>query len=291
MANYITPDLTATEIAPYGILSPSSVVSVIDHGAWEAMLEYTDYGCGIGLEFDGICTPGVSETVKVTVEGDADPVRRYYPFSISTTFECSSLGMTPEEISKLAEENLESITQKAIEMDFSDGVFSKNVEGDHNSYLTDGTAVDVTPNPGTAISPKAGLAVLEDKLGDMGAGVAGTIHATRSAASRFHKRFEKDDEFQGAMRTRNGNYVVSGVGYSGKGPNGEETKPGEVWMYATGRTYVALSPIEITPVTGQRTVHQAIDIKNNRIKYIASRTAAVVHSGCVKYAVLVDITK
>lgn len=296
MANNITPELQA-EAAPYGILSPASVVIQAGDGAWEQKLEYTDYSCNTNTSIEGICIPGITEPVTaVAGSGDAGYMFEYRPFSIETEFFCSTFSMSPDEVQERAENALLACRQKAIEVEFSSGLLSKQItEVDEtivNPHLTDGLANDVTPTPGTAVDPRTGLALLEQSIADCGCGTRGTIHGQPLATSFLSKylKHNKENSEDSYLETRLGNYVISGSGYSGQSPTGEDATGTQAYLYATGRTAVILGDVNVYPSDTNRK-YEAIDISNNTVRYAVSQTAAVVSSGCCKSAVLVDITK
>lgn len=294
MANNITPELQA-EASPYGILSPASVVIQAGDGAWETKLEYTDYTCNSRTSIEGICIPGITEPITaVDGSGDGGYMHEYRPFSIETEFTCSTIGMTPEEVQERAENALLACRQKAIEVEFSSGLLSKKItEADEtivNSHLTDGLANDLTS--GTAVSPRTGLAMLEQSIADCGCGTRGTIHGQPLATSFLSKYLKnnKTNTENDYLETRLGNYVISGSGYTGESPTGGDTSGTETYLYATGRVLVVLGDVNVYPSDTNRR-YEAIDISNNTVRYAVSQTAAVVSSGCCKSAVLVDITK
>lgn len=291
MANNITPELTA-ESAPYGILSPASVVVETSGGAWESKLEYTDYTCNTETTLEGICIPGLTESVTaVGGSGDGGFLHEYYPFSIETSFTCTPMGMTLEEIKQRAEDALIACRQKAIEAEFSSGLLGKKMsEADNtilNPYLSDGTASDVTPTGG-AVSPRVGIAILEQAIANCGCGTRGTIHGQPMALSNLRLNIPKDST--DPITTKLGNYVISGSGYTGQSPTGDDTSGTETYMYATGRVLVILGDINVYP-NDSRKLYEAVDTSNNTVRYTVSQTAAVLTGGCCKSAVLVDITK
>lgn len=296
MANNITPELQA-EASPYGILSPASVVIQAGDGAWETKLEYTDYTCNSRTSIEGICIPGITEPITaVDGSGDGGYMHEYRPFSIETEFTCSTIGMTPEEVQERAENALLACRQKAIEVEFSSGLLSKQItEADStilNPHLTDGLANDVTPTAGTAVDPRTGLALLEQAIADCGCGTRGTVHGQPLAMSFLSKylKHNKETNEDSYLETRLGNYAISGSGYSGQTPTGGDTSGTQTYLYATGRTVVVLGDVNVYPSDTNRR-YEAIDISNNTVRYAVSQTAAVVSSGCCKSAVLVDITK
>jgi hypothetical protein len=96
---------------------------------------------------------------------------------------------------------------------------------------------DITP--AAAVSPKVGLALLEQHAGVNYAG-APTLHTTRAIGALL---FDSADlEFRGdTIFSPQGSKVASGAGYgvANQSPAGVAAPAGESWMYATGEVTVA----------------------------------------------------
>jgi hypothetical protein len=122
---------------------------------------------------------------------------------------------------------------------------------------------------------------LEEALGNASVGAAGVIHTPRVVGSALN--LDKDG---GKLVTPLGNSVVSGVGYSKKGPDGTNAGAGKAWMYATGPVSVRLGPTIVVPGN----LNQAINTSINEIQYFVDGSAAVTWSTTDAYAVLVDLT-
>lgn len=287
--NGLVEDLSVEEPADYGVLSPAATVIYDNSSDWSRGVDFETINCATNVRLSAICSTASGVDV-VTADGGA-LYRRYMPFSIETDFSCSTFGFQHRDYEGVARGFMEAAQQKAVEHELWTGELSKQQAavwnttqhaGDTfpNRWLASSDAVDVTPTPGTAVKAKYALALLEDALGDCGAGIKGTIHATRGVASVLGLK-----DKNGALRTTLGNLVIAGAGYTGSGPNGTNPSGTQVWMYATGPVSVRLGPIVATP--DRR--NQSVNLANNTVQVYAARPGAVSWDSCCHFAVLVDL--
>jgi len=223
------------------------------------------------------------ETVTV-IDNSAskEHFKTYYPFDVKASVKVSTMGTNPAEIEASAKNALDIVMQKSIEIEFWNGDVAKLLDSDNdNRYLASAQSVDVTPTPGTAVKIRYGLGLLEEALGNASLGSKGVIHVPRVVGSAL--RLDKDGN---KLVSPLGNSVVSGVGYSKKGPTGAVAGAGKAWMYATGPVSVRIGPTVVIP--GK--LNQAINTLINDIEYFVDGSAAVTWSTTDSYAVLVDLT-
>lgn len=279
----IVTDNTKPQPALYGLLSSAVTVIRDDSAHWQDKFEYETLTGAALVKLQSICS--ASQAVTAVEAVDADRYRTTYPFAVQTAFSCSTLSRTPAEIEDLAREYLDAAIQKAIEVEFHDGVLAKEALSDDtqfpNRWLAHEDAVDVTPTPGTGIKAKYAIALLEQALADCGPGIQGTIHVTRAVASTLNYKPKGD-----RLETNLGTPVVAGTGYSGAGPDGDVESGTLVWIYATGPVTVRLGPTEIVPDDEA----QAVDREINTTTYQAERVAAVTWDSNCHFAVLVDLS-
>lgn len=272
------------EVAPFGILSPATTTYDHSDSFWTSGYTYEAMDAGLVVVNGSIM--GVSPSNSVTIIDNSaakEHFKTYYPFDIKASIKVSTMGTTPDEIEASAKRALDIVTQKAVEREFWNGDVAKLLTSDHdNRYLASAQSVDVTPTPGTAVKVRYGLALLEQAIAESPVGAQGVIHATRDVATAL--RLDADNG--STLTTELGTPVVSGVGYSKKGPSGAVAPAGKAWMYATGPVSVRLGPVFVTP--GK--LNQAVDIRINNIEYFVDRPAAVTWSTTDSYAVLVDLT-
>jgi hypothetical protein len=210
------------------------------------------------------------------------------PFFIEVDDTRSTLGFLGTDRIKRISDQLEGITQKAIEAELWDGAVRKG-ENHSNVALSDSSATIL--NSGTALSVERALALLEFKIGEVSqAGEQGVIHMTRDVASLLRNRLEIDEDSE-IVRTRQGTTVVVGSGYSGTGPDeatGATATDANKWIYATGtvRTYVG----DVDVVNDN--LAQAYDVSGNQndMRLKAIRPAAVYFDTSIHLAIRVDLT-
>lgn len=116
-------------------------------------------------------------------------------------------------------------------------------------FIVNGTAwaaaTDVTPTPGTAVSPTRALALLEGHAASRYAGVP-TIHASAGLVSML-SHLGAIVENGGRFYSKIGSKIISGGGYDNpsNGPTGAAPTAPNQWMYASGGVAVARSEIQV----------------------------------------------
>jgi len=271
------------EVASYGILSPATTVYDHNDDFWTSGITYENQDAGLVVTNGSIFGAAPVETVTV-IDNSAskEHFKTYYPFDVKASVKVSTMGTNPAEIEASAKNALDIVMQKSIEIEFWNGDVAKLLDSDNdNRYLASAQSVDVTPTPGTAVKIRYGLGLLEEALGNASLGSKGVIHVPRVVGSAL--RLDKDGN---KLVTHLGNSVVSGVGYSKKGPTGAVAGAGKAWLYATGPVSVRIGPTVVTP--GK--LNQAINTLINDIEYFVDGSAAVTWSTTDSYAVLVDLT-
>ena len=271
------------EVAPFGILSPATTTYDHTDSFWTSGVTYENFDAGLVVANGSIFGASPIETVQV-IDNSAskEHFKTYYPFDVKASVKVSTFGTNPAEIEASAKTALDIVMQKAIEIEFWNGDIAKLLDSDNdNRYLASAQSVDVTPTAGTAVKVRYGLALLEEALGNASLGSKGVIHAPRIVGSALN--LDKDGN---KLVSPLGNNVVSGVGYSKKGPNGTDAGAGKAWMYATGPVSVRIGPTIVTP----EKLNQAINTQINDIQYFVDGSAAVTWSTTDSYAVLVDLT-
>lgn len=142
-------------------------------------------------------------------------------------------------------------------------------------------ATDVTPTPGTAVSVRHGVALLEGVAAANYGGVP-VLHMARSTATIGLAEDVLEHDLNYTITTGQGALVANGGGYEGNlGPTGVAAPAGQAWIYVTGAVTVWRSPVYTTRVFG-------IDQGLNLQQALAERLVAV-SAECIKYAVLVEL--
>lgn len=188
---------------------------------------------------------------------------------------CSSLGMgDPFSFAQRVEKVMDAILSAAVEEAIAGGI-----EESANPFIGDGT-VDVLS--AAAVSPKTGLAYLENAIGRtcrQGMVLATPASVVAMGDSPFPSVPEKP------IITRNGTPVVSADGIIGLDtPSLPATDPDgtEDWMLASGPIHVYLGPIEV------RDIEETLDRGINEVTVIAERYVLAFWDTALQAAVKVD---
>jgi hypothetical protein len=224
-----------------------------------------------------------------------DATVNYYdeikPFFIEVDETRSTLGFLGIDRMERIKNQLEAVTQKAMEVELWDGTIRKG-ENHDNKALSDASATVL--NSGTALSPRRALALLEFEAGQVShAGEQGVIHMTRDVYSLLTSVGDvfMYDEDEKRVKTLNGTPVVVGSGYSGTGPDEAANNTASVtnkWMYATGSVKTYLGDVDVV----NDSLAQGYDVSGNAndIRIKAVRPAATYFSTTIHLAVRVDLT-
>lgn len=213
---------------------------------------------------------------KVPVEG-IDVVDGA-PFTLYHLFRCSPVGITPDEFQERARAALRLGEQRALE----------RVTGSRLP-MADG-AVDLTPTPGTAVSPAVGLAILEAFAAANYGGVP-VIHTPRDVGSLLGSRGSvlragtRLESVQGAIIASGGGYdrLVGPPTVVGDPDTVVPAGDGEAWVYVTGTVVVRRgATIEVGPVMSRTPATNVASALTER--------PAIVTWECITAAVLVDTT-
>lgn len=279
------------EPAPGGLLSAAGV-SVTRHSKDDESWANGAYGwdsaaCPSELILSDVCT----NTAKGLIGQSSIANSGSWPFGIVANYECYTPGYNVEERRKIALEQAEAGTQKAVEHELWSGQIAQASNRLTVPFLMDGNAVDVSG--AAAVSPNVAIAKLEQALADCGLGVQGVIHLTRQAAavavSQNAIYREGDQLFTGL-----GTPVVAGVGYDpsltpkapAKGPVPAPPtlgpRPDNQWGFATGPVTVHLGRAEH--------IGEYLDHVNNVLSVMAGRPAAVFWDSCCTASVQIDTT-
>lgn len=290
-SNTLVVDTANPEPSDYGILSPATTLIKDNDDRWIGGFTYPTIDAGASVILAPISgeSSDLSGTEVISPDGTPLSYRFYYPFDIKASMFASTMGSTPEEIYDNAESVLDTVTQKAIEMEFWRGTIARTLTAtgasDGNRYMGSAAGtdfIDVTPaGSPDGIKPRYAQALLEQALGDATIGSKGVLHAPRSVASAL-----KVKGSNGVLQTNLGTPVIAGAGYSLTTPDGQPAAAGKAWMFATGPLTVRIGNISVIP--GE--VSQAVDTRVNTIKYFIDRPAAITWSTSKLFAVQVDLS-
>lgn len=229
---YVGPGTTIK--LPFGIESISEVID--GDGRWETGLEWQPDICGpasvyrtcFGFDPDesGESLPPLEPKDFV----DGVPTSYTKAFAVYSGVECTPVGNFWEIAEARGRNFLLNGRERALE---SQLVLGTAYSG---PSLSDSTTEDITPTVGTAVDVVLGMALLEQWIGENGAGQGAILGARRDVllAASGHAIM---DIRPGDTRlyTRLATPVAALSGFDGSvGPNGEEAGEGEAWLYATG---------------------------------------------------------
>lgn len=265
----VLDDTVVVERYPYGILSPAvyNRKELPSHFA-DRLVYATSEKMEVNLFADPENAAGIRTIVAV---GDGPLARKYTPFLIEARLSSSTIGVTPEEVERLAEMYLDAATQKAIEQEFWSGAIATAAGFTDNRYLTGPTATTLVGGH----SPKVDLGILEQNLANCGVGDVGVIHIPHAVAAILDLDISDD----GYPITPAGNKVVIGSGYAA-------ATPLTPTMVATGPISVSTGPI----TAHTQKLQEAVSISDNTIEYIFTREAAVTWSNGCHFAITTDLT-
>jgi hypothetical protein len=262
-----------TSGGPWGLLATVSAPT----------LTYTDTGAD---------TPGSAPPAADTtgVYGYTMPaVVEWQSYSISAYDQCSVQFAGGRDFVGRATRLLENGTPKAVEREFWDGRDAQ-LRSLPNRWLTKAGSTVVNPTPGTSVSFKRGLNLLEQGLADVGFGAPGIIHCRPETLDDTAQLFRRTGKL---ILTSRDTVIVPGVGYSGLGPQGNSNEipaAGKTWMYATGLVDFRATAPDVPAWTGDDAIPaDVINRDTNTVTVWARRSALASWDGQVHLAVYVDL--
>ena len=232
-----------------------------------------------------------TDTTSSTIASDSTPTRhtQIKPFFIEVEEYISTFGYTALDRFERISQQIEGVTQKAVEQELWDGAIR---EGESHDNIALSAASATILNSGTAISAAKALALLDFKIGSTSpCGEQGIIHMTRDIAgllSASYMLFHRED---GRIETISGTPVIIGSGYSGTGPTGATgatATDANKWMYGTGTVEVYVGKVDVVNDNNG----QAYDVSGNQndMRLKAIRPAAVYFDTSIHLAIRVDLT-
>lgn len=178
------------------------------------------------------------------------------PYAIQVEDECTTLG-NPD-LEARARALLGLVEGAAIAREFWTGDLAAAAALEATGEVQDSweatphlVSADTIVLTTSAVTPLAGLALVEDALGQQLAGSPGLIHMTRGTltflAVPAGLRREGD-----LILTMTDQRVVADAGYPGTGPTGAAPAAGNAWLYGTARPTIVRSDITVPGQVGER---------------------------------------
>lgn len=240
------------EPSPYGLLGGCIDVVTVDDVHQLNGTEVLPSACGPADQwFQCDATPGSPTPDNPTSKTFNRPTNcSFEPVTAYTGVTCSTFGITFEQASALALEQLRLGEQAALERFFMEQWLCAN-------------ATDLTPAAG-ALSVAQGFGVLEGWLATNYGGT-GVIHVPAPAAALIsHHRLANWPD-GGSPQTLMGNCVVLGAGYSANvgpadpGPGCAVAPSGEAWLYITPPMRVRRDARRLVSIDSQGVNHSTND--------------------------------
>ena len=190
---------------------------------------------------------------------------------------CKAIGMDMAEQKAAVAKAFATGESAAVEAALMEIRFAESTGADPQFPGTWAAPADITPSGG-AVTPKVGIALLEEYAGNLYTG-APTLHVPISIASLILG--VDGAAFEGnILRTKFGSKMAAGAGYSANlGPTGVAGDPGERWLYATGEVvYSRSADLSV----------QSMDYSTNEVFAMAER-AYLVAVDCFTAAIRVTV--
>lgn len=254
---------------PHSLLSLEGVVVERDATRVLNGVNVWAYPTGCSSLWDP-CSDG---TYRTKASSSEQPSSRFDSFVVYKPVTCSAIGLSdPDELARRAEAVLDATLSAAVELALAAGVDQSS-----NPFFGDANVDNLTG--ATQVTPKVGLAMLEEAIGETCR--MGMIHLTPAvvvSSSMFPVGMPLS-----SLATANGTPVVSGMGYQNiDTPYLETPATTEDWAFATGPPRVYLGPVVLT------SVKETLERDTNVLTFRAERYVLALWDGVLQAAALID---
>lgn len=210
------------------------------------------------------------------------------PAIIETGDATSTFGWEAHNYRERAARALLAVESYQAAFEFWTGTVAR-ASGWSNQYLQAGldTAAGAVHDltGGTAVTPGAALALLEQGIATHHNGQPAAIHCTRQLGAALSELGNTFRSVDGLIYTYLGTVIIPDAGYPGSGAAGEAVD-GSQWAFATGLPTVRRSPIQIIPDT----FAEALDRSKNALEFRALRSIAVTIPPCPVLTAKITLT-
>jgi hypothetical protein len=258
---------------------PHSLIRAADttHDAdpdWEKGLTYLPEAPG-GYQAAAFCSVEQADHrrgLPTVVDAEAVELRFYDP--CETTF-----GYREAEVTDRLRRLSEATESYGIARELWTGELAK-AAGLPNPYLAKAPTVI---NGGTPVSPKRGLGLLEEAIGDALMGQQAFLHCARAARPYLWELVQQGN----LLFTKIGNSIVCDAGYNGSAPDGEaeDATDNVAWIYATGPVVVRRTPLTFYAAADA----EVIDTATNQRVRTASKLFSATFDPAALFAVPVTL--
>lgn len=249
---------------PYGLFSVSDIIDAPD-GHWQQGVEWEAERCGAASVYAcPTCVQNNGGTAPAKTYAGGRPIRQAFPFTVYGSFACSPIGNW-DRAEEFARRLLLNGEERAVENEIALGT-------NHTAglRLVDATAVDITPTPGTPVTPQQGLALLEQYGALNGNGRFVVLGARRDVAL-INATGQLLILGDGRLHTTLGTPFGALGGFNARtGPNGVAAAAGNAWLFAIGQPRIWRSPIDLVDSR-----EHSLDQRNNNLRILAERTYVV----------------
>jgi hypothetical protein len=228
--------------------------------------------------------PPASNTTGGTGAYQNPSLVQWIPPLILTGARCSSFGWSEYDFVGRAQRWADCALPEAIEREFCDGALTK-AKGYGNDYLSNpATVTDLTP--GAVPSIVRGLNMMQSALANCGFGGQGMIHVTASTTpSLLNVR-----RIGNLLLDTSDNFIVPGVGYTGKGPGGTTPPAGVAYIYATDLVTVRYEEeATVIPETFAEALDRGQASQPNNIEFRAMRFGGAYMPGICHFCTQVNL--
>lgn len=247
---------------------------------------------GTALELTDVCR----DTYALSEAPTLRPARDFDPFAVVLREQCSDFGWQHADYVDRASRALAVRRHFAVEREFEQGALNSANPHLAATYTTPtAPSATLTLASGARVSPLDGFCLLEEAIGAAGVGRC-VIHATTFLVAQWthlgllrHETMEGDEGVGKVSRilSPNGNVVIGGGGYQGRGPDGNvPASHASQWAYATDWLAVEAS----APETSPKTLAEATQKERNLVTFRQDQFFTVRWSGLLHTAVLIATT-
>lgn len=268
----IVPSPSATP-PPHSLIRAADTTRDADPD-WEKGLQYLPEAPG-GYQAAAFCTTDqVDHRRGLPVTVDAEAVELRFYDACETTF-----GYREAEVTDRLRRISDATESYGIAREMWTGELARAATLP-NPYLGKAPTI-ITASP---VSPRRGLGLLEEAVGDALMGQQAFIHCARAARPYLWEL----DQQGNLLFTKIGNAIVCDAGYPGSAPDGEADSATDdvAWIYATGPVVVRRTPLAFYAAADA----EVIDTRTNQRVRTASKMFAATFDPAVLFAVPVTLS-
>lgn len=245
---------------------------------WQRGLTYAPEAAGGYRALSG-CT---AQTLDYGADDGPAEIVNYQPWELEVQDPCpSTFGYNEGQVTDRLRRSFDAIESYAIAHELWTGDLSTADaaagDGEENAALTRGATVLGTG----PVSPRRGLGMLEQAIGEALHGQQAYLHVSRDARPFFPELVKVGQ----LLFTNIDNLIVADAGYPGTAPEGSANTDDVAWIYATGPVIVRRSPLFLGPTSAA----QVIDTRTNTIRRTASKVVAATFDPATLFAVPITL--